>query len=188
MIIVNFFRAIDRAFEWVIEVLLVFILLAMVGVTFLQVILRNFFNTGIPWAEVAGRHAVLWIAFLGAMIATRCRQHLNIDAVTRLIPRRARSALRVLLDAFSAVICFLLAKAALTFVIEEYAMSEVLFLNLKGWMIQSIIPFGFLMMSIEYCVGVVLDVLRIFDSRVPKRYSDRGVIDTGNPPRPEGEI
>ena len=174
MIIVNFFRLVDRVFAWIVEALLILILLAMVGVTFLQVILRNFFNTGIPWAEVSGRNAVLWITFLGAMFATRARQHLNIDAATRLLPRRPRNALRILLDAFAAVICLMLAKAGLIFVMEEHAMGEVLFLGISSWMIQVIIPFGFAMIALEYCIGVVLDVLRIFDSRVPKRNPVRG--------------
>ena len=174
MIIVNFFRLIDRIFAWIVEALLISILLAMVGITFLQVILRNFFNTGIPWAEVGGRNAVLWITFLGAMFATRARQHLNIDAATRFLPRRPRNALRILLDAFAAIICSMLAKAALTFVMEERAMNEVLFLGIKSWIIQAIIPFGFVMMALEYCIGVVLDVLRIFDARVPRRNPSGG--------------
>jgi TRAP-type mannitol/chloroaromatic compound transport system permease small subunit len=74
-----------------------------------------------------------------------------------------------LLDAFAAAICILLAKAALKFVMDEYAMGEPLFLGMKTWMVQLIIPFGFTMIALEYCIGVVLDILRIFDSRVPHR-------------------
>lgn len=173
--IINFFRFIDRAFAWFVQTLLVLILISMVGVTFLQVILRNFFDTGIPWAEVGGRNAVLWIAFLGAMLATRARQHLSIDAVTRLLPRRPRDALRVFLDAFAAAICFLLANAALTFVIDEKAMAAELFLGIKSWMIQSIIPFGFAMIGIEYCIGVVLDILRIFNPNISRRQPMEGL-------------
>lgn len=166
---INFFRFIDRAFAWVVEILLVVILVATVGVTFLQVILRNFFNSGISWAEIAGRNAVLWIALLGAMLATRARGHLSIDAVTKLLPRRSRNALRVFLDAFAAAICFLLAKASFVFVMDERAMSSDLFLGVKSWMVQIIIPFGFSMMSLEYCIGVVLDILRIFYPNISPR-------------------
>lgn len=173
--IIGFFRFIDRAFAWIVQTLLVVILIAMVGITFLQVILRNFFDTGLPWAEVGGRNAVLWIAFLGAMLATRARQHLNIDAVTRLLPRRPRDALRIFLDAFAAVVCFLLAKAALTFVIDEKMMGTDLFLGLKSWMVQTIIPFGFTMMGVEYCIGVILDVLRIFNPNISRRRPPEGV-------------
>ncbi len=173
--IVNFFRFIDRAFAWAVQIFLVLILILMVGITFLQVILRNFFNSGIPWAEVGGRNAVLWITFLGAMLATRARQHLNIDAVTRLLPRRPRNALRIFLDAFAAAICFMLTKAALVFVIDEMAMGEEIFIGIKGWMIQAIIPFGFAMMGIEYCIGVVLDILRIFNPNISRRQPIGGI-------------
>lgn len=172
--IVNFFKFIDRAFAWAVQSLLVVTLLAMVALVFLQVILRNFFYSGIDWAEIASRNAVLWIAFMGAMLATRARQHLNIDAVTRIVPRRARNALRVFLDAFSAAMCFLLAKAALTFVLQERAMATDLFLGIKSWMVQSIIPFGFAMMSLEYCIGVVLDILRIFYPEIQRRHPAAG--------------
>lgn len=168
--IIDFFRFIDRAFAWIVQFLLVVIVIAIVGVTFSQVILRNIFHSGIDWAEIASRHAVLWIAFLGAMLATRARQHLNIDAVTRLLPRRARNALRVFLDAFAAAVCIFLARAAITFVMEEYAMGNVLFLGIKEWMVQAIIPFGFAMMALEYCIGVVLDVLRIFYPEIQRRH------------------
>ncbi len=167
--IIDLFRFIDRAFARLVEVLLVVILIAMVGVTFSQVILRNFFDSGIDWAEVASRNAVLWIAFLGAMLATRARQHLNIDAVTRLLPHRARNALRVFLDAFAAAVCVVLAKASLTFVMDERAMAAELFLGLQTWMVQTIIPFGFAMMALEYCIGVVLDILRIFYPDIQRR-------------------
>lgn len=169
-----FFRFIDRTFAKMVETLLVLTLLATVVITFLQVILRNFFNTGLPWAEIGGRNAVLWIAFLGAMLATRAREHLSIDALTKLLPRKPRNALRVFLDIFAALVCALLAKASLTFVMDEKAMGTVLFLSVKSWMVQSIIPFGFAMMSVEYCIGVFLDIYRIFDPSVGKRDPTKG--------------
>lgn len=172
--IINFFRFIDRAFAWIVQFLLVAILISMVGVTFLQVILRNFFHSGIDWADVGSRNAVLWITFLGAMLATRARQHLNIDAVTRLLPRRSRNALRVFLDAFAAAICILLANASLTFVIGERAMGTALFLGIQTWIVQAIMPFGFAMIAIEYCIGVVLDILRIFYPDIQRRQPDAG--------------
>ncbi len=173
--IANFFQWIDRIFAWVIDVFVVTILLSTVGVTFLQVILRNFFNTGISWAEIAGRNAVLWIALLGAMLATRSRQHLSIDAITKLLPHKPRNTLRIFLDIFAAIVCFFLAQAAFTFVLGEKMMDTELFLGIKSWMVQVIIPFGFGMMCIEYCIGVVLDILRIFDPTISKRHAPGGI-------------
>ena len=159
--LINFFSMIDRAFAAVIRNLLILIILGMVVFVTLQVILRNFFDSGIPWAEVAARHAVMWIAFLGAMLATRSRQHIAIDVLMKLIPWKARNSVRIGLDALACVVSVLLAIAAFDFVIEEHAMGNELFVGVKSWMAQVIIPFGFAMIAVEYAIGIGLDIYRL---------------------------
>lgn len=158
----NFFTFVDRTFARIVEALLIIIVLGMVCFVVLQVILRNIFDSGISWADVAARHMVLWIAFLGAMLATRSRQHIAIDAITRIIPKRSRNALRIILDALACYVSFLLAKASYAFVLEERAMQTELFIGIPTWVAQVVIPFGFAMISLEYAIGVVLDIWRIY--------------------------
>jgi TRAP-type C4-dicarboxylate transport system permease small subunit len=127
-----------------------------------QVVLRNIFSSGISWADIASRHMVLWVAFLGAMLAARSRQHIAIDALTRLFPRKARNGIRIFLDLLAAYVSFVLAKAAFQFVLDERAMGTMLFDDIPIWIAQSIIPFGFAMISLEYLIGICLDVWRIY--------------------------
>jgi len=172
--ILNFFSSVDRTFARIVKTLLIVILLAMVGFVVLQVILRNIFDSGIPWADVAARHMVLWVAFLGAMLATRSRQHISIDAITCVIPRRARNAVRIALDALACVVALILAKAALSFVIEERAMGTELFIGIPTWVAQVVIPFGFAMISIEYAIGIGLDIYRIVKNGGSRYEAGRG--------------
>ncbi len=168
------FGAIDRAFTRVVKGMLATVLLTMVALVFLQVVLRQFFNTGISWADVASRHMVLWIAFLGAMLATRSRQHISIDLLTRLMHRKARNALRFMLDIAACVVCAFLAVAAVKLVIQERAMGTIPFLGIPLWVIQLIIPLGFTMMAIEYALGVMLDILRlVYNGMAAQLASDR---------------
>jgi len=168
------FAFVDRIFKRVVEGVLATVLLGMVALVFLQVILRDFFNSGISWADVVGRHMVLWVAFLGAMLATRSRQHLSIDLLSRLVPRKIRNILRFFLDVVAFVVCLSLMMAAVTLVMEERAMGTELFLGVPLWVVQLIIPFGFLMMATEYLIGVVLDVLRLMlNGAVSKLASER---------------
>lgn len=160
--ILSFFKAIDLAFARVVDALIIVLLFAMMLLVAGQVILRNFFASGVPWADLASRHMVLWVAFLGAMLATRSRQHIAIDALTRLFPRKARNSLRIVLDLLAAFVAFILAKAALAFVIEERAMGSILFGDFPTWIAQTIIPFGFAMISLEYLIGIGLDIWRIY--------------------------
>lgn len=159
--LLDFFSCVDRAFAAVVRTLLIAILLAMVAFVVLQVVLRNVFDSGISWADVAARHMVLWITFLGAMLATRSRQHISIDALTRAIPKRARNSVRIVLDALACAISLFLAKAALAFVISEKTMGVELFIGIPTWIAECIIPFGFMMIAVEYAIGICLDIYRI---------------------------
>ncbi len=159
--IVGFFVWIDRVFARVLEILLIALLLGMVGLVGGQVILRNFFSSGIAWADVASRHMVLWVTFLGAMLATRSRGHLAIDVLMRAIPRVARNSVRIALDALACGVTLLLTKASLDFVLQERLAGSVLFLDIPTWIFQVIIPFGFAMISLEYAIGIALDIYRI---------------------------
>lgn len=159
--IVSLFVFVDRVFARCVQALVIAFLLAMMLLVASQVILRNVFSSGISWADVASRHFVLWVAFFGAMLATRKREHIAIDALMRVIPRRARNSVRIGLDALACAITFLLAKAAYAFVISEKASGSMLFGDFPAWAAESIIPFGFAMISLEYAIGIGLDIWRL---------------------------
>ncbi len=168
------FEQVDRVFKRVVEVLLTLVLAAMIALTFLQVVLRNVFDSGVSWADVASRHLVLWIAFLGAMLVTRSRQHISIDLVSRLVSKRVRNIQRFFLDIIAGVVCAFLVSAAVTLVVEERAMGTILFLNVPLWTVQLIIPVGFTVMALEYAVGILLDVLRyVYNGMVSRLAAER---------------
>ena len=51
----------------------------MVSVAAWQVLARNLFGGGILWGDSFVRALVLWVAFVGAMVASRSDNHINID-------------------------------------------------------------------------------------------------------------
>ena len=158
---IRFFQFIDRAFAKIVEVLLMVIILAMVFLVASQVLFRNVFSSGITWGDIISRHMVLWVAFLGAMLATRSREHIAIDAITRLFHRRTRNFIRIGLDVLASAVSFLLARASYFFVLSEREAGTTLVSDIPTWIVQVIIPFGFAMISLEYAIGVGLDIWRI---------------------------
>ena len=62
------------------NIALISALISMLGIAVLQIFLRNFFDSGFLWAESFLRILVLWVAMLGAMVATREKNHISIDA------------------------------------------------------------------------------------------------------------
>ncbi|MDP6265026.1 MAG: TRAP transporter small permease subunit, partial [Pseudomonadales bacterium] len=65
---------------------LVISLLTMMTVAVVQIALRNFFDSGMFWADSFVRILVLWVALLGAMVATRENNHIKIDVLSRYLP------------------------------------------------------------------------------------------------------
>jgi C4-dicarboxylate transporter DctQ subunit len=78
---------------------------ATVTLTFLQVILRTFFNEPQAWAEEVSRYIFVWVVFVGAAIAAYRDNHIRLDLVDNLLRPRALWALktaRTLVEMFAA--------------------------------------------------------------------------------------
>jgi C4-dicarboxylate transporter DctQ subunit len=58
---------------------------------FLQVVLRYFWGVTWNWVEEVCRFLFLWMVWIGAGYATKCRAHLKIEAFLSLFPSKFRS-------------------------------------------------------------------------------------------------
>ncbi len=142
---------INQALVKVEDILLEVFLGVMVVMVLLQILMRNLFQSGIMGADDLVRHLVLWIAFLGAGIATRSRAHVKIDAFAKLIPSRHRPFVDVLINLFSCVICGVLVYASYQFVcIERRACGVSTFLHLPVWVFEMILPVGYLVIAFRF--------------------------------------
>jgi len=141
-----------RAIATVESALVVFLLGIMTLLGFTQVVLRNFFSSGILWGDTFLRHLVLWVAFLGASLAVRERKHLNIDVLTRLMSERGKKLARLATDVFAGVVCVVFLKASLTFLQNEIRQGTVLFLEIPTWYFQLIIPVGYALLSFRFLI------------------------------------
>jgi TRAP-type C4-dicarboxylate transport system permease small subunit len=68
------------------------LMLAMVTITFTQVIARYAFSNSLSWSEEAGRYIFVWMTFFGAAMAVRNRQHVNLDMLVNNLPIRLQKA------------------------------------------------------------------------------------------------
>lgn len=96
------------------------VLLAMILVAALQALLRNLTNFDLAWANAALEQmssadsflqkCTLWLAFLGASLATHDERHIAIDVLQKVVPPRMRHLMRALVALFAAVTSFYLAR------------------------------------------------------------------------------
>ena len=68
------------------ETLLAVLLGAMTVLTFVQVVMRYGFNSGLLWALEANFYMYGWLVLLGISYGVRVRAHIGVDAVVRLLP------------------------------------------------------------------------------------------------------
>jgi len=132
------------------------LLLLLVAVGFLQIVLRNFFQTGLLWGDPLMRHAVLWLGCFGASLATAKVRHINIDVFTRLLPDHLRPLRRVVVYGMTALICYILAVAAFQLVQDERQFGDVDFLGIKTWTLQLALPIAFAVMCYRSAANLFL--------------------------------
>lgn len=114
-----------------------------------QIVLRNFFSTGLIWGDNFLRHLVLWICFLGACRATAEGKHIQIDLAMLVPPGRIRSCLTFLQSLFLTMVSTALLYASWLFILNESSAGEFAFLKIPYWWLEIIFPLSFLVMTLR---------------------------------------
>jgi len=146
----NRWERIDEAIASVEQILLSTFLGFMILLAFLQIILRNFFFTGLDWGDSLLRNLVLWVGFVGATLATKEGKHINIDIVSRWLPSLGKNIVTLITHLFSFLICCALTYAAMKFIKNEVEMGNRTFLNIPAWLPEMILPVTFGLMTFRF--------------------------------------
>ena len=151
----NILLKIDNGLYQAENVLIFLIVGIMVLLSFLQVLLRNFFDTGLLWADIFLRHLVLWVGFIGAALATRSEKHINVDILSRIVPKRYLTPIKIVTQLFAIVICAILSRASYAFVMSEKEAGTIVFENIPTWYLQIILPIGFLLIGFRFLLKIL---------------------------------
>jgi len=161
-------KYLDALNGWIAKIetiLIVIILSAMVLLSFLQVLLRNFFNEGLLWGDTLLRHLVLWVGFLGASLATRDGKHISIDLFGRFLKKRGKSLSSLVTNLFSVFIGYLLTDASWYFVMDEKAVGTTLFNEIPVWYFQIIIPIGFGLITFRFLINAIKNIRELLPEK-----------------------
>lgn len=127
-------------------------LIAMGVLPVLELVLRTFFNEGIPGSSGYVQNLTLWVGFLGAMVASREGSHLNLSTGVTFLPPRLRGIAIVMAGAVSAAVASALFWASLQFVRTEMASPTRIAGWLPIWVVESILPAAFLLIALRFVV------------------------------------
>lgn len=97
-----------------------FVLLAMIFLAALQALLTNLANLEMTfandalawfdWIDQVLQKGTLWLAFLGASLATHADRHIAIDALARVVPGRVRLVMKAVVTLAAGVTSYFLAR------------------------------------------------------------------------------
>jgi len=125
-------------------------LLLMAGLPVLEMALRALFNTGVPGTFGYVQHLTLWVAFLGAMIASREKRHISLSTGISFLPPRLKSIACTAVAAICATVAIGLSWASVQFIRTETLSLERLGGWLPVWAAELVLPIAFAIIGLRF--------------------------------------
>jgi TRAP-type C4-dicarboxylate transport system permease small subunit len=130
-------------------------LLLLLLFTLIQIIARNFFDTGFPVLDIIARHLVLFIAFMGAALVSEQNNHIKIDILSAVLTETQKQKLIKPLLVISAIVCAFFSWYSARFWLDEW---EYVPAHEKWTVVFSLIlPIGFLVLCLHLLLLTVSD-------------------------------
>ncbi len=140
--------ALDHALSRVENILLASLGLGLLAVAAVQLGFR-LTGGGPVWLDALMRTATLWLALLGALVATREGRQLRIDALVRKLTGIWGHVAAVVVGLFTAGICAALAWSSYTLTVMERESGAMLFSGIPNWWAMAALPIIFLLMGLR---------------------------------------
>jgi TRAP-type C4-dicarboxylate transport system permease small subunit len=109
----------------------------------------------LEWIDVLLRQLVIIVSFLGGMLATQRRKHINVDAMSRLFSPATRRGVDVIVNVLSVGVCIVLAMAGADLVVISREFPKALFPWADEWMFQLMFPIGFGMLAWHFMIRLL---------------------------------
>jgi tripartite ATP-independent transporter DctM subunit len=115
----------------------------------IELLLRGLFHSGIPGSTGYVQNLALWIAFLGAMAASREGAHLSLATRDMLPPAVERPA-HLFTNTIATAVAAALAWASFEFVRSEWESPGRIGGWMPQWCVEAILPFAFAVIAIRF--------------------------------------
>ena len=144
---------VQRLSAWLDRAEELFIALAlglMTVLTFIQVVLRYLFQSGIVWSLEATTYTFGWLVVVGMAYGVRTRAHIAADVLTRSLGPRTQRIVAGTALALSLAYCALMTYASVTFVSGLVELGhDAQDIALPRWLLVSVLPFGFALLAVR---------------------------------------
>ncbi len=149
-------NALDRAEGYFAAALLA----AMTLLTFVQVVLRYAFNSGLVWALEATVYLFGWLVLIGMSHGVRTGTHIAVDVVTKHLGPAARKVVALLGAGLVFVYIALMFTGGFTLVRRLYVFGNLAHdIPLPRWLLLSCLPIGFALLGLRL-VQATIEIAR----------------------------
>ena len=135
--------------------LLTLCLAAMLALAAAQILWRNAFRSSIPHTEQLLEWLVLWVAMLGATVASIRSRHITIDALSQFLGETARRWSAAVAQFFAMAVCAVLLLITGSFWLESMDYGETTLGGAPRWAFESIVPAAFVIMAAAHGAHLV---------------------------------
>lgn len=155
---------IDRFERWgtaaenfILVTLLVSLIVLAVG----EIVLRMFFSVGFVWAGELINLIVLWLTIVASVAASRSDRHLRIDAMSHFVAKKYARFPRMIVDAFAAGICAVLAWHSYRYVQLTLEFEDTILTDIPAWYAFAVVPVAFVLMAYRFLLASGSQLLQI---------------------------
>lgn len=100
--------------------------------------------------------SVLWITFLGAMIAVRQNGHIRVDFMEKFLPESWSRLTTTFANLCACAVCWVVCYFSVVFVIGEFQDRIPGIGVIPSWVLVSIIPLACFIMGIRFVLSIFL--------------------------------
>lgn len=132
----------------VVNFLIGFMIAGMVIIVFSNVISRYFLNASIAWSEEISRWMFIWLVFLGAIMAYVNNEHLGLDIIIKLFPKKITQLLIILADVLVLIVTAIMLKGGIDMTADSFA---------SGWVSSAVpIKYGYVYLAVPLSMAILL--------------------------------
>jgi len=122
----------------------------MTALTFIQVVLRYLFQSGLVWSLEATTYTFGWLVVVGMAYGVRTHSHIAVDILTRRLPEAARRTVARIAFLLCLGYCALMIVGGFSFVSGLMRLGLLAQdIPLPRWVIASILPVGFALLALR---------------------------------------
>ena len=156
----KFFNVFDRfllLLAWIAGALIVFCMAIIV----VDVFMRYFIGKPMIWVYYVAEYILLYSTFLAAAYVLRQNRHVRVDIVVRMLSERQRIYLSIFTGILGLFYCAVLGYYTWIDTYEAFIMKSKFSTSLAMYQypIKAIMPFGCLLLCIEFIRKIILGVL-----------------------------